>query len=332
MPDEPQQKWRKVIVSTMKDEGPFIVEWIAHHLAIGFDGFVIFSNDCSDATDLILQRLDAMGVIEHYPNPLKERQDPQRRAYSRANQMDTVRQADWVLIVDADEFLNVHVGDRTVDDLIAACQGADAISINWRFFGSSDSRQYSRGLVTEQFTHGSSFEEPENGLIWGFKTLFKPACFDYFGVHRPRFERKHPAKPGQVNWQNGSGADVGDKYLTGGWRSNRENLGYEYAQVNHYAIKSRESFLVKLARGTANSKDKARIDLEYWNKFDINGIEDKTIQSPALRDRIDMLLQDQILREVVDISIKIQMQIIEELRTVPEYAEFLRGADQKAAE
>ena len=52
----------RLIVSTMKDEGPFILEWVAHYLALGFDHFIINSNDCSDGTDLILQRLQDLGI------------------------------------------------------------------------------------------------------------------------------------------------------------------------------------------------------------------------------------------------------------------------------
>ena len=32
----------------MRNEAPFILEWIAYHRAIGFDDFLIYSNDCSD--------------------------------------------------------------------------------------------------------------------------------------------------------------------------------------------------------------------------------------------------------------------------------------------
>ena len=96
---------RKVLVSTMKNEGPYLLEWLAYHTSIGIDEFCIFSNDCTDGTNPILNRLDQMGVIKHYDNPLGPRMDPQRAAYSRAGKTDFVRSADWVLIVDADEFL-----------------------------------------------------------------------------------------------------------------------------------------------------------------------------------------------------------------------------------
>lgn len=286
-------KRRTVLVSTMKNEGPYLLEWLAYHKSIGIDEFCIFSNDCTDGSNLMLNRLDLMGVVRHFDNPLGPRMDPQRAAYSRAGKMDWVRSADWVLIVDADEFLNVHVGDRSVDALIDACpDGTEAISVNWRLMGSGGQSKMSDHLVTERFTKGSSFDTPENGLVWGFKTLFKPQSFDYFGVHRPKFYKDKELTPGMVNWVNGDGKDMGPKYLKGGWRSNPDSLGYSMAQVNHYAIKSREDFLLKRLRGTANSKNKGRIDMEYWGKYDINTHEDASIQTDAIRPIMDDWLSD----------------------------------------
>jgi hypothetical protein len=316
---------RKVVLSTMKNEGPYLLEWIAHYQRLGFDDFVLFSNDCTDGTNLMLNRLDAMGVVHHFDNPLGPRMDPQRRAYSRANQMDVVREASWVLIADADEFLNIHVGDGTVDALIDACpEETEAISINWRLFGSAGQKHMLPEPVTQRFTRACRIDDPENGLVWGFKTLFRPASFDYFGVHRPRFEKKREIRPDQVHWVNARGEFIGEQYMRGGWRSNKDVVAYDFAQMNHYAIKSREEFLLKRLRGTANSKDKSRIDLDYWDRFDLNSCEDASICRDGLQARIDALLQDGDLaalqRATLDNALRtIEMQLEdEELRAFVE--------------
>ena len=303
---------RKVVVTTMKNEGPYLLEWIAHYLNIGFDDFVIFSNDCTDGSNLVLNRLDAMGVIEHYDNPISGRQDPQRRAYSRANKMPTVQEASWVLIADADEFLNIHAGDGSIDALIAACPPeTEAISVNWRFFGSAGQKHMAPEPVTRRFTRACNVVEPENGLVWGFKTLFRPASFDYMGVHRPKFEKKRPVLDDQVHWVNASGAPMGPKYMRTGWRSNKDIVSYEFAQMNHYAIKSREEFLLKKLRGTANSKDDSRIDLGYWEKFDLNAEEDKSIRSGDIEARIARLLEDSDLAALHRASLDHALRTIE---------------------
>ncbi|MGR3435175.1 MAG: glycosyltransferase family 2 protein [Shimia sp.] len=317
--------WRKVVVATVKDEGPYLLEWIAYHRAIGFDGFAICSNDCTDGTNLMLNRLQQMGIVAHYENPQGPNMDPQRSAYRILKAVPEVTGAEWAFVCDADEFLNVRVGDRSVDALIAASGGADAISVNWRLMGSSGHRTMGPGLVTERFTHGSSHERPENGLVWGFKTLFRPAAFDYFGVHRPRWEKeKVAALPDDaVRWVNGSGEDTGRTFWEKGWRSRTETVGYAHAQVNHDAVKSKEEFLLKRLRGTANSKEKGRIDFDYWRKYDIGTVSDATIPTEGTRMELARLLSDPDLAALHRASLHLAERTLAAQRAIPEVIEFL---------
>ncbi|MBL4751427.1 MAG: glycosyltransferase family 2 protein [Amylibacter sp.] len=41
----------------MKNEGPYLLEWVAHHKALGFDHIVVCTNDCEDFTVEILKCL-----------------------------------------------------------------------------------------------------------------------------------------------------------------------------------------------------------------------------------------------------------------------------------
>jgi hypothetical protein len=322
--ETPPDAGRKVLVSTMKNEAPYILEWLAYHRSIGIDDFCIFSNDCTDGTNLILNRLDQMGVVRHFDNPLGPRMDPQRAAYSRANRMPWVRDAQWVLIVDADEFLNIHVGDRSVDALIENCGAPDAISVNWRLMGSSGQARWNRdALVTERFTHGSTFHEPENGLVWGFKTLFRPEAFDFFGVHRPRFFKHREITPDLARWTNADGLPMGGRILEKGWRGSKDNVTGKSAQVNHYAIKSREEFLLKRLRGTANSKNKDRIDMEYFGKYDLNANPDRTIATEAIRPLVDSWLEDADLAALVRASHDCARRVLEYQLEIQEYREFV---------
>lgn len=287
------------LVSTVKNEAPYLIEWLAHHRAIGVTDITLFSNDCTDGTNLMLDRLDRLGELRHFDNPIGPGIDPQRRAYHRAGRDKAVRAADYVLIVDADEFVNVHVEGarapgpaRALPALIEICGGADAISLGWRLMGSGGARRWVDAPVLSRFTRGSRFDRPDNGMVWGFKTLFRPGKFDYFGVHRPKFDAKKRSEIPAVSWVNGSGVDMGPRIREKGWRYNAETFGYAHAHVNHYAIKSREEFLLKRLRGTANSKDKSRIDLGYWDRYDLNGVPDLTPPLAPVLEEAARLLAD----------------------------------------
>ena len=59
---------RALAVLTVRNEGAFLLEWLAHHRAVGFTDFLVFSNDCDDGTDAILDRLQALGQLTHIRN------------------------------------------------------------------------------------------------------------------------------------------------------------------------------------------------------------------------------------------------------------------------
>ena len=48
---------RALAILGVRNEGAFLLEWLAHHRATGFTDFLVFSNDCEDGTDAMLERL-----------------------------------------------------------------------------------------------------------------------------------------------------------------------------------------------------------------------------------------------------------------------------------
>ena len=98
-------------VTTQKNEGAFLLEWIAYHKIIGFTDIVILSNDCEDGSDEMLDHLSKSGEIIHLRNdgPYDER-GIQFAALKLADRQKAVKEADWIMHLDIDEFLNIHVG------------------------------------------------------------------------------------------------------------------------------------------------------------------------------------------------------------------------------
>ncbi|MEE9454604.1 MAG: glycosyltransferase family 2 protein [Paracoccaceae bacterium] len=271
---------RRTLVSTLKDEGPFILEWLAYHKVIGFNHFVIFSNDSTDGTTGILDCLHEAGEIMHIENSAfteNEPADPQTRAYKRAKMRKDVKQSEWVLVADGDEFLNIHAGNGSLDDLFAAMGNTDVISATWRIHGNSGVEKFTDGLVIDQFRKAADLAENTTQRYWGFKTLFRPAGVRKFGVHRPKFAPRFLDDPSSITWRNGSGEVISEHVLKQGWRSQPETVGYDLVQMNHYMIKSSESFLMKRLRGTANSADQNRIDFGYFQMFNANTVVDGSI-------------------------------------------------------
>ncbi|MFS4580414.1 glycosyltransferase family 2 protein [Phaeobacter sp. C3_T13_0] len=282
MASKPKPKANRLIITCMKNEGPFILEWIAHHRAIGFDHVLVFTNDCDDGTVELLDALALRGYVTRMDNPYQQvgnGYNPQKGALKFAESLDLVREAEWVLVSDVDEFVNIHVGDGDFDSLIAATNDPDMISMQWRLFGNSFRDQYDDILLTQQHTHCAPKYCPAPIQAWGIKTLFKTkgdyvaGAYDRIGVHRPLKRRID----GFANWVAGTGKPVPEDMADQGWRFGIRDHGYDMVTLNHYAVRSTESFLVKRDRGRVNHVERDQ-GLAYWMRMNFNMEQDFSIQ------------------------------------------------------
>lgn len=278
---------RILAITTMRNEAPFILEWIAYHRHIGITDFLIFSNDCEDGTDLLLDRLAALGVVSHVRNHSGGKKTVQWRALTKARQHPLTRQADWIYVTDVDEFLTIHRGAGHVSDLMQSCPDAEGFAIPWRMFGNNGVVSFTDAPVIAQFTQAAP-----DALLWPwravqFKSLYRnDTRYDRLGVHRPALKKgAHDAV-----WVDGNGHAQRD---VPGTVVPTLSPRYGLAQINHYALGSMESFLVKVARGKPNHTG-APIDLAYWSDRNFNAIEDTRIlrHQKTVQSGVDALMAD----------------------------------------
>lgn len=267
---------------TVRNEAAFLLEWFAHHRAIGFDDFLVFSNDCDDGTDAMLDRLAALGWLSHVRNEGPyDKGGIQFTALKAAARMDQVKDADWILPLDVDEFVNIHVGDGTLSDLHAALPDATAITLTWRLFGNNGQVRYLDHPVTDTFPMAA----PEV-LHWPwrasmFKTLYaNDGTYGKPGVHRPR--DVDDSKLPQARWFDSHGRELDDQFKTRRIFSSYGRSNYGLAQLNHYPLGAMESYVLKADRGRAvHSGD--LLGLDYWVERNFSSAEDKTINRYAAR-------------------------------------------------
>jgi hypothetical protein len=319
---------RITAVSMMKDEGPFVLEWIAHHLAVGFTDLVVFTNDCSDGTDDMLFRLEQLGLAHHRRNEIAEGIRPQPSALKHAQVDPLVQASDWLLVFDADEFLCIRHGDGSIDAMITSAKdvGANGIVITWRTFGSSGVHDWSRAPVTAQYQHAAPTTWNKG---WGVKTLF---AFDpeywKLGIHRPKIKNKHlkTGFPETVKWVNGSGQPMEEYFKFRGWRSIVRTVGYDWTQMNHYAVKSIDSYAIRKFRGNVNLK-KDKYNSDYWALQDRNEVQDdSTLRYSARRDEIiEILLSDQVLRDLHFGAVERAEARLTEFKATAAYADLVTG-------
>lgn len=322
----PEGSSGNVIVGCMKNEGPYIVEWVAYHRTIGFDDFLIYTNGCEDGTTGILDRLQALGVLQHRDNDRWSGKSPQQHALDQSLTEPVIRDADWIAHIDVDEFINIRCGNGTLRDLFDHAPDATNIAMTWRLFGHNGVTRLQDALVIDQFDGCAPKYCPKPHTAWGFKTLFRNiGAYGKLSCHRPNklaegFETR-------VKWVNGSGHDMTPEAARNGWRNSRKTIGYDLVQLNHYALRSAESFLIKRQRGRALHVDR-NIGLNYWIRMDWSAQRDITIKRniPRLRAEYDALLADPVLCRLHADALDWHRAKADELHANPEFADLYRQA------
>lgn len=318
-----QKQQRVAIVTTMKNEGPFILEWLAYHRAIGIRDFIVYTNDCDDGTDTMLEMLQEKGIVQHRDNPFRDTGlKPQHAALAASEKEPIIQNADWAICMDVDEFINIHVGDGLVQDLFDAVPDANMISLTWRLFGNDDVAEFHDEFIIERFSGCAPLMTRKPHQAWGFKTLFRNiGLFKKMGVHRPKGLR--PQLVDEVNWVNGSGIKMPKDEYRNAWRSTTRTVGYDLVTLNHYAVRSAESFLVKRDRGRVNHVDRDQ-GLAYWFRMNNNAEQDHSIQRmlPRLRAEFHSLLDDPDIAAAHAYSVARHRTRIDELKAAPKYSAF----------
>ncbi|MEM9010597.1 MAG: glycosyltransferase family 2 protein [Pseudomonadota bacterium] len=266
---------RILAVLTVRNEAAFLLEWLAHHRVVGFSDVLVFSNDCADGTDALLDRLMARGLLTHVRNAATDDGGVQWSALKQADKHPLTRAADWILPFDIDEFVNIHAGDGRLADLFAALPEATAITLTWRLFGNGGIVRYADAPVTEQFTRAAPVPCYWPWRAAMFKTLFRnDGTYRKLGVHRPR--NPDPARVDDAAWFDGSGRRLPELYhrqklFSPYWQANNGLV-----QLNHYALGAMESFVLKADRGRAvHAQD--QLGIGYWMDRNFDASEDLTI-------------------------------------------------------
>ncbi len=267
---------RTAVLSCMKDEGIFLLEWIAYHKAIGFDEIWVATNGCRDGSDVLLDCMADRGLVRHIHNVVPEDVPPQRAGIEVALAAPEMADIDWLLFIDSDEFLNIHAGDGKVADLIKLIPAhVSAVPLYWRLFGDSGMAQWDGGFVLQSFTKAQYAPRPRYSLT---KTIFRPNLFKSGRDHMP----KQPVMENPtVMTLEGFDIDPSPLFRP---RLNRfaipiEHRNWDNAAINHYAVKTPDIMRLKTDRGDGMGLDASKYTPgeKHHRSHNLNDADDRSI-------------------------------------------------------
>lgn len=151
----------KIYLFTNARDEPNIEEWIVHHLLLEFDKIFVFDHLSKVpiknrlGNNIIIRRVDGVGNVK-------------KKLMKEAAIISEKENADWMLYLDADEYLLLNNCDN-VKEFLRNYDFADGLGVNWLMFGSSNHIKQPKGLITENFImsearvdqHVKSFVRPQ---------------------------------------------------------------------------------------------------------------------------------------------------------------------------
>jgi|GEM_PF-3778776 len=259
---------RHHLMTSVKNEAVYLIEWIAHHKALGFDQIYVAANNCNDGTMVLLRRLQNHNFIKFSHNKCPADKIPQHEGYKTLRKNFDVDKCDWLMTLDVDEFLHVEAGNGSVGALTDIAEDdVDIIALNSLTYGTGISRKRDE-LVTKRFQYRLNDQHTANRPI---KSITRnPARFR--GAHNHHLMRITPDAELTVMRADGSTFVIPPK--TELWRvlrsSPADHIVHEHAHYNHYSIKSRLEYTMRQQRGRgavpATSTEEQRHSDDYFRK------------------------------------------------------------------
>ena len=275
-----------VLAACMKDEGIFLLEWMAYHAGLGFDRTIVVTNDCEDGSDALLDRLAELGLVIHIRQTVPPGTAPQDAGMDHVLRVCHDNGHTHVLHIDSDEFLHLPDGG-TLGGLMRRTSKADVVPIPWIAFGDSGVTQWEPGdLVIDRNTRSAPGTEPG---VTKFKSLFRVASFARATDHNPLqpliddpvvcTPDGHPLRNGTL-YQNKSAR----------FRPLEVACAVSSAFLFHYGVRSEDVFLMKNHRGDGQGKhsNKYHLGSDWHRTANRNDVENPALRAalPAVKARL----------------------------------------------
>jgi len=248
---------RVCLFANARDE-KHIKEWAAHHLLLGFNKIIIFDHKSIIPLKEVFNNFDKRVKIINVNNIegcIKT------ILMNRASEIAKALKMDWMIYLDADEFIILNKNFKGIRHLLSVYNHADSLGLHWLMFGSNYLEKDPDGLILENYTrsdlildlHLKSFTRPSKII-----NAVNPHYYNIKDVHRY--------------------FTINNQKLNNIYHSLDTNLAFLQtpAYIAHFVNQSEESFLqrkINLPRDDNGEKRHCSNIKEIHNQY--NSIENK---------------------------------------------------------
>ena len=237
------------LIAAARNEGAYILDWLAHHRALGFEHAFIYTNDNLDGSDALLEQLAGHGVITLIHNIPGTHCGPQYKAHAHAlSLLPQVLDYRWAALIDLDEYIGLDPRMfGGIDDYLAwqETQAVDAVALCWLMFVAGRQDQWRDASTPARFTRR------EAGVNQHVKTIFQPGKFWNSQAHYP-----YATLNSQFVYRNEEGGVHHHMGITDRIPAFAAPPTANMAWISHYWLRTAPEALWKVARGHGDWKDR----------------------------------------------------------------------------
>jgi len=230
------------LVAIVKDEEPFLDEWLVYHRMLGVDHFFIYDDHPAYPMEAFLKpHREYVTVVPWFgQDALLPGRTTQTKAYVHAV-VRYVHQYSWVGFLDVDEFVVLRQDER-LHGFLDSFPDAAAVSLNWHVFGHCGYYDNPPGLITASLIRRMS--QPSEQV----KTFTRPG--QIAGISSPHY----------CELESGGRVDAnGRRFATALYPERTQR-----AHINHYQCRSFRNWMGRVERGDVTVPPGATPEHDRW--------------------------------------------------------------------
>lgn len=239
------------IVAIMRNEAPYVKEWIDYHRLVGVKRFYIYDNESTDNLKEVLTPYIEQGVVIYMYYPGLKSDGVQTKAYNEcvANYKD---KTEWLAIIDADEFI-LPIKKSNIPEFLGDYRDYPGVVLYWMTYDSNGHIEKPVGGVMENYTR--IYYNHNNHADTRTKMIVKPTQILRAGIHLSHY----------INEDKGNVAVDADYRKILPFKQAMDTPCYDKIRINHYRSKSYSEFKSKIKKPRAGN---ILTDSKYLYDFD----------------------------------------------------------------
>lgn len=237
------------VCTVIKNEAPYLEEWLDFHIKQGVEMFYLFDNESTDNTKKVLEPYSDYITYKFVPGNAV--QFPTINTFIEEHRTDSR----WVAFIDADEFL-FSPKEEDLKELISIAfdkRVISGIAAHWLLFGSNGHLKYTDDPVTRRFTKREGVVNPHVKSIMKMSDVHRlNGNVHCFTAALNIVDEKLNILPNQYAQHTPATADI--------------------LRVNHYVTKSKEECDIRRALPRADTGELRSND--FFDAHNRNDAED----------------------------------------------------------